>query len=142
MGTTVGKRVEVWLDDRHHSGNDPLFGDIVFDDNNFPSGVLIRLDDGRYFSNRECGYSLCSDVTAATDTGATLMRNEPDPEQTRRDLDESAASLIWHTIEGIKGRKPDDRSARDRAYAVTITELEKVFAYFVLFVQHPQNGGE
>ena len=71
------------------------------------------------------------------------MRSEQqDPEQTRRDLDESAASQIWHTIEGIKGRKPNDRSARDRAYAVTITELEKVFAYFVLFVQHPQSREE
>ena len=71
------------------------------------------------------------------------MRSEQqDPEQTRRDLDESAASQIWHTIKGIEGRKPNDGSARDRAYAVVITELEKVFAYFVLFVQYPQEKGE
>lgn len=56
--STVGRRAEVWLDGRHYSGSDSTFGTIVFDDNNFPSGVLIRLDDGRYFSDRECGYSL------------------------------------------------------------------------------------
>lgn len=34
----------------------------------------------------------------------------------------------------LKARKPNDRSERDRRWAVTITEYEKVVAYFKTFV--------
>lgn len=35
--------------------------------------------------------------------------------------------------EAVKAEKPNDRSDKDRAYAVTITELEKVIAYFQVY---------
>lgn len=31
--------------------------------------------------------------------------------------------------------KPNDRSAIDRAFAVTITEVEKAFSYYQVFVE-------
>lgn len=37
------------------------------------------------------------------------------------------------TYEAVKAAKPNDRSDKDRAYAVTITELEKVIAYFQVY---------
>lgn len=37
-------------------------------------------------------------------------------------------------IEDVRAAKPEDRSELARRYAITITELEKVYAYFVTFV--------
>ncbi len=37
-------------------------------------------------------------------------------------------------IEDLRAAKPEDRSELARRYAVTITEFEKVYAYFVTFV--------
>lgn len=37
-------------------------------------------------------------------------------------------------LKTLKAAKPEDRSQTDRRYAVTITELEKVMAYFVTYV--------
>jgi hypothetical protein len=34
----------------------------------------------------------------------------------------------------LEQHKPNDRSPEDRAYAVTLTDLEKVRAYFVVYV--------
>jgi hypothetical protein len=34
----------------------------------------------------------------------------------------------------LRAVKPEDRSGLDRRYAVTITELEKVFAYFYTYI--------
>jgi hypothetical protein len=36
----------------------------------------------------------------------------------------------------LKNNKPADRSETARSYAVTITELEKVIAYYAVFVIH------
>lgn len=37
-------------------------------------------------------------------------------------------------LELLKAGKPNDRSEKDRRYAVAITELEKTLAYFYLYV--------
>lgn len=37
-------------------------------------------------------------------------------------------------LKTLKAAKPEDRSQTDRRYAVTITDLEKVMAYFVTYV--------
>jgi hypothetical protein len=37
-------------------------------------------------------------------------------------------------IELIKFAKPNDRSDLDRRYAILLTELEKVYAYFMTYV--------
>ena len=42
-------------------------------------------------------------------------------------------SMKW-LLDETKSFKPNDRSEKDRAYAVTITEMEKLLAYFYLFV--------
>ena len=34
----------------------------------------------------------------------------------------------------LRNSKPNDRGEKDRAYAVTITEMEKLLAYFYFFV--------
>ena len=47
--------------------------------------------------------------------------------------DETPARAIGLALHELKRAKPNDRSAKDRAYAVTITEMEKVHAYFVMF---------
>jgi len=38
-------------------------------------------------------------------------------------------------LEAMQAAKPAERSELARRYAVTITELEKVIAYYVLFVE-------
>ena len=38
-------------------------------------------------------------------------------------------------LEDLKVYKPNDRSEKDRRVAITITELEKVYAYFKTFVE-------
>ena len=37
-------------------------------------------------------------------------------------------------LDEMKSFKPNDRGEKDRAYAVTITEMEKIVAQFYLFV--------
>ena len=43
----------------------------------------------------------------------------------------SAFKTAFSTLRAVK---PEDRSGLDRRYAVTITELEKVFAYFYTYI--------
>jgi hypothetical protein len=52
-----------------------------------------------------------------------------DPKDNR---DEEVAKSIAYTLELVSNRKPNDRSAQDRVYAVTKTELEKAYAYFIV----------
>lgn len=37
-------------------------------------------------------------------------------------------------LKTLRASKPEDRTERDRRYAVTITDLEKVIAYFMTYV--------
>lgn len=46
-----------------------------------------------------------------------------------------ALTLLREALAAMREQKPNDRSDTDRAYAVAITEMEKLFAYFVVFVE-------
>ena len=48
--------------------------------------------------------------------------------------DEFAWFKLKDALAALKEGKPNDRGEKDRAYAVTITEMEKIVAYFYLFV--------
>lgn len=43
--------------------------------------------------------------------------------------------LLEQALESLRKAKPEDRSEIARRYAVTITELEKVVAYFKVYVE-------
>ena len=43
--------------------------------------------------------------------------------------------LLEKALESLRNAKPEDRSEIARRYAVTITELEKVVAYFKVYVE-------
>jgi hypothetical protein len=47
--------------------------------------------------------------------------------------DELPVRAIGYAIHRTKAEKPNDRSEKDRAYAVTITKLEEAYAYFLTF---------
>jgi hypothetical protein len=45
----------------------------------------------------------------------------------------TALDKLEEALAQLRQEKPEDRSELARRYAVTITELEKVLAYFVVF---------
>ena len=47
---------------------------------------------------------------------------------------EEVAKSIAYTLELITSRKPNDRTATDRVYAVTKNDLEHAYAYFIVGV--------
>ena len=47
---------------------------------------------------------------------------------------EDVLSAFKTLLSTLRAVKPEDRSGLDRRYAVTITELEKVFAYFYTYI--------
>jgi hypothetical protein len=49
--------------------------------------------------------------------------------------DSKALQLLKEALEAMREAKPEERSELSRRYAVSITELEKVIAYFVLYVE-------
>ena len=51
--------------------------------------------------------------------------------------DAEVAAAIVSAIRTAKAHKPSNRTELDRVYAVTITELEKAYAYFVTFTPPP-----
>lgn len=53
-----------------------------------------------------------------------------DPKPTPKDVIHS----LGVALKTLKAAKPEDRTQTDRRYAVTITDLEKVMAYFVTYV--------
>ena len=48
--------------------------------------------------------------------------------------DEFAWFKLKDALAALKEAKPNDRGEKDRAYAVTITEMEKLLAYFFFYV--------
>lgn len=48
--------------------------------------------------------------------------------------DQFCTNLIENAIRALRGNKPQDKSDKARFYAVTITEMEKVYAYFRIYV--------
>lgn len=49
--------------------------------------------------------------------------------------DQRVLIILQGNLETLRENKPDDRSERDRRYAITITEMEKVVAYFKTWVK-------
>ena len=47
---------------------------------------------------------------------------------------EICEQVIANALFTLRTNKPNDRSEKDRYYAVTITDLEKALAYFITFV--------
>lgn len=52
--------------------------------------------------------------------------------------DEAPARAIALAIHHARKRKPNDRSEKDRAYAVTITKLKEAFAFFLAYAADEQ----
>jgi len=48
--------------------------------------------------------------------------------------DSKALALLKAALEAMREAKPEERSELARRYAVSITELEKVIAYHIVFV--------
>ena len=44
-------------------------------------------------------------------------------------------SKLQEALETLRSAKPDDHSEIARRYAVTITEMEKVIAYYATFIK-------
>ncbi len=45
--------------------------------------------------------------------------------------------LLVETLTAFQEAKPEDRSSEARTFAVMITDLEKIFAYFTYYVPAP-----
>ncbi len=58
------------------------------------------------------------------------MENNSTTKLTKEDV----LSSLKTTLSTLRAVKPEDRSGLARRYAVTITELEKVFAYFHTYI--------
>lgn len=56
-----------------------------------------------------------------------------------REVDMLVSGGLWLLLEEMRRAKPDDRSEKARRYAVTITEFEKVAAYFKTYVMDEQS---
>lgn len=50
--------------------------------------------------------------------------------------------LMQETLNSLRLHKPNDRSELDRRFAVTITEMEKVAAYFKTYVIDAGSPGD
>lgn len=48
--------------------------------------------------------------------------------------DEAVENVLLTALKSLRATKPTDRSEKARRYAVTITEMEKVCAYFKVYV--------
>jgi hypothetical protein len=49
--------------------------------------------------------------------------------------DSKTLSLLKEALDVMKGQKPNDRSERDRYTAIAITDLEKLIAFFAVYVE-------
>jgi hypothetical protein len=49
--------------------------------------------------------------------------------------DSKTLALLKETLEAMKAQKPNDRSERDRYAAIAITDLEKLIATYIVYVE-------
>lgn len=59
---------------------------------------------------------------------------------TQHDMDRNCYELIRQALKDMRACKPDERSEKARRYAVSITEMEKVLAYFHQYVVNDGAG--
>ena len=64
-----------------------------------------------------------------------MALDEMGKDKSTEELVNDFAMLIFE----LKNAKPEDRSELARRYAVTITELEKVYSYFRVYVNEQLN---
>jgi hypothetical protein len=62
------------------------------------------------------------------------------PKMTQHDKDISGLEALRHTIKTLRAFKPEERGEKARRYAVTITEVEKALAYYILYVVNDGAG--
>lgn len=58
------------------------------------------------------------------------------PEEERETLEANLLHDMYEMLRRLQEAKPNERSEKARRYAVTITEFEKVIAYFGIFTIH------
>ena len=46
-----------------------------------------------------------------------------------------AYEKLLYALQALRAEKPEDRSEKARRYAIAITELEKVIAYYYMFIE-------
>ena len=51
-------------------------------------------------------------------------------------MEQEALELMKKALVRLQEEKPNDRSDKDRRYAIMITDLEKIIAYHVGFITH------
>ena len=63
------------------------------------------------------------------------MVEYPDFSEDKEPLTREQVSLgrLQETLNALREDKPNDRSMIDRVYAVTITDLEKIMAFFMVY---------
>lgn len=52
----------------------------------------------------------------------------------QHEMDKRCFEQLQRALKNMRDSKPDERSEKARRYAVSITEMEKVLAYFDVFV--------
>lgn len=57
----------------------------------------------------------------------------------QNELNHNCIDSIGDTLQKLRDAKPDERNELSRRYAVTITEMEKVYAYFLAWVIEGDN---
>lgn len=58
----------------------------------------------------------------------------------QQQLNHNCIDAISDALQKLRDAKPDERNELARRYAVTITELEKVYAYFLAWVIEGDNA--
>ncbi len=51
-----------------------------------------------------------------------------------KDAPATPKEFLRYALEQLKAEKPNDRSEKDRHYAVCVTEMEKVCAYYMTWI--------
>lgn len=63
-----------------------------------------------------------------------LIERERKIAYAQKELDEAALEKLEDALAYLRNAKPNERSELARRYAVSITDLEKIFAYFRIYV--------
>ena len=70
------------------------------------------------------------------------MSDQDTKEQGESNVSHAIWSMMVFTCQMLKNAKPAERSEMARRYAVTLTEYEKVMAYFLTYVVNEMNTDE
>lgn len=62
------------------------------------------------------------------------IENQEIVQAAEHQMAENCLKLLEQAIADLRAAKPEERNERARRYAVTITDLEKVIAYFKVYI--------